>query len=344
MWQATGSAQPPPMDVPSALHQCSHRRQGLATAADLRAAGVTRSTLSRARARGEVVRIHRGVYARSGLPDWPQFLVDQDGVTLLFVQRVRAALLALGDGATAAGTTAACLRGWGLLNEPQRALDVVVPMGRRKRPRMAGVRAVQRARAGRQALLVHEDLAPLWVTDAVTTVLDCIRGMTLKEAVVVCDSAIRSGQVALEELTGAARRLRGSRHATRVRRALRLCDPECGSVLESVLRVELVEGGVTGFSTQRVVLDNRGRYVLRVDFCFEQQRLVVEADGARWHPDPGRDRVLDNRLVAAGWRVLRFTWAEVVHDPASVLALIRDAIESGSNHVQVPPQDLLLAG
>lgn len=328
------------MDVSGALQECSHTQQGLATVADLHAAGITRSTLSRARGRGEVVRVHRGVYARSPLPEWPQFLVGQDGVTPAFVQRVRAALLALGEGATAAGATAACLRGWGLLHEPQGTITVTVPMGRRKRTRLAGVRAVQRGRVARQALLVQAEAAPIWVTDAVTTVLDCISQMKLKEAVVVCDSALRSGQVTLEELAGAARRMRGSRHATRVRRALELCDPDCGSVLESVLRVELVEAGMTGFGTQRVVRDRRGRYVLRVDFCFEEERLIVEADGARWHPDPGRDRVLDNRLVAAGWRVLRFTWSEVVHDPAAVLALVREALEAGSNDVQVPVQGL----
>lgn len=323
------------MDVSSALTECSRRQQGLATAADLRAAGVTRSTLSRARARGTVHRVHRGVYSCSALPDWPRFTVGPEGVDPAFVRRVRAVLLALGEQATAGGLTAACLRGWGLLHEPQRAVDVVVPNGRRKRPRLAGVRWLQRRRTAREALLVRPDEAPLWVTDAVTTVVDCIRHLKPKEAVVLVDSALRSGQVTLAQLQATARQLRGLRHARRVRRALQLCDPESGSVLESVLRVELVEAGVTGFGTQRSIRDGGGRYILRVDFCFEQQRLVVEADGARWHPEPHRDRVLDNRLVAAGWRVLRFTWAEVLHDPAAVLALVRAALDAGSNDVQV---------
>ena len=62
---------------------------------------------------------------------------------------------------------------------------------------------------------------------------------------------------------------------------------------------------------------------------------MVEADGSRWHPDPARDQGLDNRLGAAGWRVLRFTWAQVVHDPAAVLALLRDALSAGSESAQV---------
>jgi very-short-patch-repair endonuclease len=328
------------MDVTSALSECSRRQQGLATAADLRAVGVTRSTLSRALARGEVQRVHRGVYSSGALAEWPQFVVGPKGVAPAFVQRVRAALLALGDGATAGGPTAACLRGWGLLHEPQRVVDVVVPMGRRNRARPAGVRSWQRRRPAREALLVRRDEAPLWVTDAVTTVLDCIRQMKPEDAVVLVDSALRSRQLTLAELQAAVRQLRGMRHARRVRRALQLCDPESGSVLESALRLELVKAGLTGLATQQVIRDRSGRYVLRVDFCFGAQRLVVEADGARWHPEPQRDRTLDNRLVAAGWRVLRFTWREVMHDPAEVVALVRAALDAGSNDVQVAAPEL----
>lgn len=326
------------MDVRGALQECSSKQQGLATAKDLEAVGVTRSTLSRACANGDVTRVHRGVYSCAALGEWPDFVVGPKAVADTFVQRVRAVLLSLGEGAAACGATAACLRGWGLLHEPVREIDVLIPNGR-KRSRLAGVRALQRRKPRREALLVHPDHAPIWVTDAVTTVLDCIRHMKLQDAVVVCDSALRSGQVTLAQLTEAARRLRGVRHATRVRRALTLCDPESGSVLESALRVELVEAGITGFGTQRVVKDIRGRHILRVDFCFEAHRLIVEADGARWHPDPSRDRKLDNRLVAAGWRVLRFTWSEVLHDPAAVLDLIRAALLAGRNDVHLTVQE-----
>jgi len=55
--------------------------------------------------------------------------------------------------------------------------------------------------------------------------------------------------------------------------------------------------------------------------------LVIETDGARWHPDPPRDQARDNALAARGWRVLRFTWAEVVHEPELVLELLREALE-----------------
>ena len=67
------------------------------------------------------------MYGTGPLAAWPLFSVTSEGVAPDLVQHVRAALLSLGDSATAAGRTAACLRGWGLLVEPRGAVDVVVP-------------------------------------------------------------------------------------------------------------------------------------------------------------------------------------------------------------------------
>ena len=324
------------MRVRQAVVECGQQHQGLATPAMLRAAGISRSALSRALSRAEVTRVRPGVYGTGPLAPWPDFAVTHTGVAPELVQHVRAALLALGPDATAGGRTAACLRGWGLLVEPQREQDVVVARGR-WRVRLAGLRVLQRRRVSRELLQPLQGGRPIWVTSAVTTVLDCCRTLPHEQAVVVCDSALRSGQVTLEVLREAACRLRGVREAKRVRRALDDCDPEAGSVLESVLRVRMTAAGVTGFGTQQVVRDRGGRYIVRADFCFSGQRLVVETDGARWHPEPTRDRGLDNRLAAAGWRVLRFTWAQVVHDPGPVLALITAAIADGTQGAHVAP-------
>lgn len=324
------------MRVRQAVEQCGAQHQGLATPAALRSAGVLRSSLSRALARGEVVRVRPGVYAAGSLAAWPTFSVTHVGVAPELVQHVRAVLLSLGESAAAGGRTAACLRGWGLLVEPHGAVDVVVARGRH-RVRMAGVRVLQRRRVRRERIHPQPGLAPIWVTTAVATVLDCCRQLPHEEAVVVCDSALRSGQVRLKQLQVAAARLRGDRRARRVRRVLASCDPESGSVLESVLRVRMNEGGVWGFATQQVLRDARGRHIVRADSCFAGAHLVVEADGARWHPEPVRDQGIDNRLAAAGWRVLRFSWAQVVHDPAAVLSLVRAALAAGSTDAHLDP-------
>lgn len=321
------------MRVPGAVEECGRLQHGLVTPKQLRAVGIGRSVLSRALARGEVRRVRPGVYANGPLAPWPAHAVTHLGVAPELVQQVLAALLCLGQDATAGGRTAACLRGWGLLVEPQQEQDVVVAHFR-GRAKLAGVRVLRRRTVQREQVRPLEDGAPIWVTTAAATVLDCCLLLPYEEAVVVCDSALRSGQVTLEELSAAATRVRGMRGARRVRRVLAGCDPESGSVLESVLRVRMTEDGIDGFATQQVVRDARGRHILRSDFCFAAVRLVVETDGSRWHPDPARDQGIDNRLAAAGWRVLRFTWRQVVHDPAAVLALIRAALRSGSLSTQ----------
>jgi very-short-patch-repair endonuclease len=55
----------------------------------------------------------------------------------------------------------------------------------------------------------------------------------------------------------------------------------------------------------------------------------VETDGRRWH-DPKDAREFDRRransCASLGWRLLRFTWAEVLHDPAYVIATVRASL------------------
>ena len=65
------------------------------------------------------------------------------------------------------------------------------------------------------------------------------------------------------------------------------------------------------------------------DVVFARQRLVVEVDGHRAHSTPTafeEDRHKQNRLVNAGYRVLRFTWRDLIDHPDRVLAQIRCAL------------------
>lgn len=292
------------------------------TAAALRSAGCD------PRSPDPLVRIRRGVYAAEHLQPLPRHLVTGDGVSPIYVAHVRAVLLSLGPRAVARGRTAAALRGWGLLVEPGRVIEVAVPhgLGRIEPP---GVSVRQRRHLASESLRVARGSSPLEVLSAGDTVLECCLSRPLIEAVVVVDSALRARDVTLPELHRAATDLSGVREAGRVRRVLALCDPDCGSVLESVQRVRMVLADVTGFRTQAVLRTSGGGY-LRVDFCFGDQRLIIEVDGQKWHPDPRLDRARDNALTAMGWRVLRYTWADVVHDSARVLGEIRLALAASA--------------
>jgi hypothetical protein len=63
----------------------------------------------------------------------------------------------------------------------------------------------------------------------------------------------------------------------------------------------------------------------RVDFTWPALRLAVETDGGRFHSTRAaieRDRAKEARLVTSGWRVLRFTWRQVVFDQDLVVAAL----------------------
>jgi len=72
-----------------------------------------------------------------------------------------------------------------------------------------------------------------------------------------------------------------------------------------------------------------GRFVARIDAAYPLLLLAIEVDGFAHHSSPEafqRDRTRQNRLVALGWTVLRFTWDDVVNRPAEVARTIADAI------------------
>ena len=60
-------------------------------------------------------------------------------------------------------------------------------------------------------------------------------------------------------------------------------------------------------------------YVL--DFVSLENRLIVEVDGGQ-HLDSERDRVRDQRLMSAGFRVLRFWNNQVLEQTDAVVAAI----------------------
>lgn len=67
-----------------------------------------------------------------------------------------------------------------------------------------------------------------------------------------------------------------------------------------------------------------------VDFADPSLRIVLEADGRRWHrrdQEMASDRRRDRLAAAHGWITLRMTWFEIVERPASTAAEIRAVVE-----------------
>jgi very-short-patch-repair endonuclease len=70
---------------------------------------------------------------------------------------------------------------------------------------------------------------------------------------------------------------------------------------------------------------------VEADFLWRERRLIVETDGRTSHMTARafeRDRRRDQRLMLAGWRVVRFTWRQVVDEPAVVEATIHGLLRA----------------
>jgi very-short-patch-repair endonuclease len=118
------------------------------------------------------------------------------------------------------------------------------------------------------------------------------------------------------------------RGSARARSVLPLGDRKAGSPMESVLRWLLHTAGLPAPELQFVISTASGAFVGAVDMAWPDRKVLVEFDG-----DVHRDRKVfvgdlrrQNRLVAEGWTVLRFTSADVYGRPDEVVAAIRRAL------------------
>jgi very-short-patch-repair endonuclease len=112
--------------------------------------------------------------------------------------------------------------------------------------------------------------------------------------------------------------------------------PPTGSELETRFLQCLREHRVAAPERQHVLRLRSGN--VRLDFAWPEQRVFAELDGATWHDGweaRRRDMRRQTAVVALGWRPLRFTWDDVVHDPygtgsAVQLALLAAEREEGA--------------
>jgi hypothetical protein len=105
----------------------------------------------------------------------------------------------------------------------------------------------------------------------------------------------------------------------RVRRVLaRRGDvPPTESLLETLM-VQLIRTvpDVPDPVRQHRVVTRDGTFVARVDLCWPDLGVFIELDGQHHKDQPVYDAHRQTAVViATGWHVARFTWAEVVHTP-----------------------------
>jgi very-short-patch-repair endonuclease len=233
--------------------------------------------------------------------------------------RLRAVKLRLPTGAVFAGRTAGWLHGLDL--DPTHPIEVIAPLG-------CGISA----RAGlrlRRAQLDADEIAEvqgLPATGAIRTVGDLAWLLSLTDAVAAADAGLHLGLLDLDDLRNLAGRRAGRQGAGRLRRVLELVEPLTESPMETKLRLLLRFAGLPCPLAQVSLADAQGRFVARADLFYPEARLVIEYDGATHKDSLVEDSRRQNRILAADYRLLRFTSADVLKMPDTVVAQVRRAL------------------
>jgi hypothetical protein len=255
-------------------------QHGLITHGQALDAGLLPRDVARLVARGEWVRLRRGVYA--------------DGETYAAAEpfreapmlRMRAVVLALENEPVFTHDSAAIVHRLG------------VPDARTSAPHVA--RTTHRATRTTGGILTHG--APFaaeqvmrtdgfLVLDPARTALDMVRLHGLWPGMAACDAALRHGG-SRADLERAAEPMRGWPHKRRVDRAVELADPGAESYLESLARGLVIELGVGTPQTQFGLTDGHRRAWcdLRVG------RHLFEVDGLLKYDDDPEGSLLDEKL------------------------------------------------
>jgi len=96
--------------------------------------------------------------------------------------------------------------------------------------------------------------------------------------------------------------------------------------METRLRWLLIESGLPAPEVQVDLTDDSGRFVGRADLYYPSARLAIEFDGGNHRDRLVEDDRRQNLLISSGYRLLRFTGADVRGRPEVVQAQVRDAL------------------
>ena len=305
----------PSLDQRIAAHAA--RNHGLVTRTTIVELGGTAKAIRHRVEKDRLIVVQTGVYRVAGAPrSWPT------GVLAL--------VLSAGEGACASHRTAAAvhaLPGFG-----RRHLEIAVPRGRRPRLTRASVHHVGVLPEHHRRVV---DGIP--VTSVARTIFDlcgCVHPARAERALDHCLArrmvTIPSCWRVLDDLA------EHGRHGTAWMRVLLHARGEGyvapASELERTMLTLIQDAGLPAPAREIDVGDADG-WVGRVELVFRAAKVLVEVDSRRHHTvlaDYERDRARDNRLVAQGFRVLRFTADQIADHPQAVIDTLRRALRGKS--------------
>lgn len=302
------------------LYRKAASQYGLFTIDQATTRGVSDPKVRRWVKAGRLLVPHPAVFALPGVPDsWER--------------SVMTAVLAAGPEAVASHRSAARL--WDLYDDDDDTVEITVTRNGGARPKGAVVHRSRdlvgahsmpvRGIPATKPLRMLVDLGAVLPADKVEDVLD--RALIRKLITVAGVEWMRN------ELTGPGRRGAGVIGRVLDGRALGASPPH--GMLEPRMAGLLKRAGLPPAIFQYRICDpDTGLFLAQVDFGYPPpDNLVIEVDGFEVHGTPramAKDFVRQNGLVPYGWRVLRFTWEQVVHQPAMVSATIARVLRTSA--------------
>ncbi|GMU78877.1 MAG: hypothetical protein AMXMBFR46_16700 [Acidimicrobiia bacterium] len=305
--------------VDSRIAEIAARQHGLVSQRQADVAGATRGFVRYRVQVGRWARLHHSVYRLNGSPiTWRQELLG--------------AVIAAGEGALAAERAAAALHGL-----PGYREGPVVVLAHRDRARPVPGAIVRESLCLPEHHTTVVDGIP--VTTIARTLFDLAGHVHPGRAERALDNALARQFVTLPScwrvLDDLAEHGRSGtvlfRELLTVRNGGYVAP---ASELERRLIDVLVSRGLP-MPEREIDLGDRDRWLGRVELVYGDDRLLIEADSRLHHSsflDQQADRARDNGFMAAGYRVLRFTWDDVVTRPGWVAETVRRARHACGSH------------
>ena len=158
------------------------------------------------------------------------------------------------------------------------------------------------------------------------TLLDLSAWSPLVDALIVIDMAL---QMDLVDMDSVRRYAVGHTGAAQLRQLIEIAAP-AESPMETRLRWLLLSAGLPKPEVQRDLYDDSGQFLGRADLYYASARLVIEFDGRNHQDRLVSDLRRQNALLAAGFKILRFTSADVYARPNDIVALVQAALDKPS--------------
>jgi very-short-patch-repair endonuclease len=149
------------------------------------------------------------------------------------------------------------------------------------------------------------------------------------------DAILRASLATKAELVSAVAANRGRRGCVRARELISMLDPRAESVMESMLRLLLLDAGLPTPEVNMNVYDSFGQFLARADLLYRAAKVIIEYDGDHHRLDRAqfaRDLRRGSDLAACGYLVLRFTASDLLGRPYAVVSAVRSALaQRGTN-------------